>query len=185
MNEIKLQKISYLYQFEVKMIKFQVWLSTFGTLCIVTLVLWVLTLHSTSEILYPFNNKTTRRNLPRFFWDASFSLVSQSMKMQQNSISRILLCVWFLMGLILIFSYTGTLIAFLTIPVVQKTIQSLEELSNQKKILWTYNGATFHGTLFGVIIITYCACNYSSFLFGFIFFRMLNLLALFLKLENF
>ena len=50
----------------------------------------------------------------------------------------------------MIYTYTSTLVAFLTVPTIQNLIESLEELANQREILWTYVGNTAHQSLFGV-----------------------------------
>ena len=59
---------------------------------------------------------------------------------------------WLLYTIVIIFTYTSTLIAFLTVPRIAKMIESLEELSNQKEILWTYRANTAHDNLFSVNI---------------------------------
>lgn len=57
---------------------------------------------------------------------------------------------WWTFAVILIYTYTGTLIAFLTVPRLTSLINSLEELANQKDVLWTYRAKTAHETLFAV-----------------------------------
>uniref|UniRef100_A0A0P4WDM1 Ionotropic glutamate receptor C-terminal domain-containing protein n=1 Tax=Scylla olivacea TaxID=85551 RepID=A0A0P4WDM1_SCYOL len=63
---------------------------------------------------------------------------------------RVLHGMWWTFAVILIYTYTGTLIAFLTVPRLTSLINSLEELANQKNVLWTYRAKTAHETLFAV-----------------------------------
>lgn len=71
-------------------------------------------------------------------------------RLRQTNSSRILLGFWWISGFILYFSYTSTLISFLTVPRMENLIDSLEELSQQKAILWTYRANTAYENLFGV-----------------------------------
>ena len=47
---------------------------------------------------------------------------------------RIVLGVWCLMVVVLVNSYSGSLVSYLTVPVYEKTIDSFEELAKQKEI---------------------------------------------------
>ncbi|XP_037080970.1 glutamate receptor ionotropic, delta-1-like [Pollicipes pollicipes] len=65
-----------------------------------------------------------------------------------NMASRVLLGVWWLVAITIIASYTGTLIAFLTVPTVTDRINSLEDLVAQRELKWTYRRYTSHDSLF-------------------------------------
>ena len=70
--------------------------------------------------------------------------------MRTSESSRVLLAVWYVYCIILIYTYTGTLIASLTVPRLATLIESLEELANQREVLWTYRANTAHEKLFEV-----------------------------------
>ncbi|KAF0288129.1 Glutamate receptor ionotropic, delta-2 [Amphibalanus amphitrite] len=65
-----------------------------------------------------------------------------------NTSSRVLLGVWWLMAITIIASYTGTLIAFLTVPTVTDKINSLEDLTSQTELRWRFRRDTAHDSLF-------------------------------------
>ncbi|KAF0314638.1 Glutamate receptor 3 [Amphibalanus amphitrite] len=52
--------------------------------------------------------------------------------------SRVMLAFWWSAAVTIMASYTGTLIASLTVPTVADSIESLEELAFQDEIKWTY-----------------------------------------------
>ncbi|XP_076036025.1 glutamate receptor U1-like [Oratosquilla oratoria] len=75
------------------------------------------------------------------------------MNIVETEPTRFLHGVWWVFCIIIIYSYTGSLIAFLAVPRMERTIQNLEELSLQSKILWTYTKGTAQYDLFRVGIM--------------------------------
>lgn len=75
--------------------------------------------------------------------------------MRQTQPVRVLYGVWWTFCVILIYTYTGTLIAFLTVPRLASLINSLEELANQREVLWTYRAKTAHDSLFSVCVCVF------------------------------
>ncbi|KAF2352303.1 Ionotropic glutamate receptor, partial [Trinorchestia longiramus] len=128
---------------------FQVWVIILVSVLVVGLLLWAMT-EATGDwapILYP--HKGQQASPLKYIWDTGFGLTAQSNRMRLNESSRVLLGVWWTYCIILIYTYTGNLIAFLTVPRVAGIINSLEALANQKQVLWTYRAGTAHDKLFG------------------------------------
>ena len=73
--------------------------------------------------------------------------------MRHNKATQMFHAFWWLFAMVMIYTYNGTLIASLTVPTVQKIIQSLGELSEQNNVLWTYRANTAHDSLFTVCVI--------------------------------
>jgi len=159
-----------------------VWLIILGSIIVVGLLLWFVTegTGDWAPILYPYTNRN-EQTIMQYLWDTGFALTSQSglrviflgitqcgcgtiwhlwisflyltgNKMRLNESSRVLLGVWWTYCIILIYTYNGTLIASLTVPRLAKIFQNLEELANQREVLWTYRANTAHEKLFSVII---------------------------------
>ncbi|XP_042219799.1 glutamate receptor ionotropic, delta-1-like [Homarus americanus] len=126
----------------------QVWALTLASILVVGPLLWVLANVGNLPVLYPHNIRNVSYSLSRYVWDCAFALASQSTRMRQTEPVRVLHGMWWTFCVILIYTYTGTLIAFLTVPRMTSLINSLEELANQRKVLWTYRAKTAHDVLF-------------------------------------
>ncbi|XP_063595355.1 probable glutamate receptor [Penaeus indicus] len=99
-------------------------------------------------VLYPHRQESSARPLVRYVWDSAFCLTSQGNNMRQSEPARILSAFWWVYSITIIYTYNGTLIAFLTIPSLTNLINSLDELANQRDVLWTYRSNSAHETLF-------------------------------------
>ncbi|XP_076068797.1 glutamate receptor ionotropic, delta-2-like isoform X2 [Oratosquilla oratoria] len=128
----------------------QVWLCIAGSVFVVTPVLWFLTAQFPSlPVLYPHQRIKQRPSVYRYFWSCVFSLTTQDTEMIETEPTRLLHGMWWIFSIIIIYSYTGNLIAFLTVPKLENLVNSLEELSLQREVLWTYRKNTAHDVLFG------------------------------------
>ncbi|CAL4133730.1 unnamed protein product [Meganyctiphanes norvegica] len=130
----------------------QVWVLLVGTVVVVGMLLWLMMLVPHIPMLYPFDKAQDRRrahqSLYHYLWDTATALFTQSHIMQENEPGRILHGVWWMICLILIYIYNGTLISFLTVPGLEAVIESLEDLADQRQVLWTYLHASSHDILF-------------------------------------
>ncbi|KAK8386628.1 hypothetical protein O3P69_017841 [Scylla paramamosain] len=126
----------------------QVWFLTLVSIMVVGPIMWILATVGNLPVLYPHNTRTVHYSLFRYTWDCAFALAGQSARTRHTQPVRVLHGMWWTFAVILIYTYTGTLIAFLTVPRLTSLINSLEELANQKDVLWTYRAKTAHETLF-------------------------------------
>ncbi|KAK7070084.1 hypothetical protein SK128_004083 [Halocaridina rubra] len=115
---------------------------------IVGFCLWALSTFRELPVLYPHNARNVTYTLARYIWDCAVALIAQANEMKQTEPVRLLNGIWWAFSFILIYTYTGNLIAFLTVPKVSALINSLEELAAQREVLWTYRAKTAHETLF-------------------------------------
>ncbi|XP_071524871.1 glutamate receptor U1-like [Panulirus ornatus] len=132
----------------LKPFSWKVWAVTLASILVVGPLLWVLANVGHLPVLYPHDRRNVSYPLLRYVWDCAFSLTSQSSHMRQTEPVRVLYGMWWTLCVILIYTYTGTLIAFLTVPRLASLINSLEELADQKEVLWTYRARTAHDVLF-------------------------------------
>ncbi|CAL4059420.1 unnamed protein product, partial [Meganyctiphanes norvegica] len=130
----------------------QVWVLLVATVVVVGILLWLMMLVPHIPMMYPFDQPQYQRrkqqSLYRYLWDTATALFTQSHLMQENEPGRILHGVWWMISVILIYTYNGTLISFLTVPRLEALIDSLEDLAGQREVLWTFRHATSHDSLF-------------------------------------
>ncbi|XP_047738196.1 glutamate receptor U1 [Hyalella azteca] len=128
---------------------YKVWLLILSSPCAVGPLLWLMTegTGDWSPSLYPHKGRSA--SVLNYVWGAGFCLIAQGYELRLNESSRVMLGLWWTYCMILIYTYTGNLIAFLTVPRLAGIIQSLDELANQREILWTYRAETAHEKLFG------------------------------------
>lgn len=78
------------------------------------------------------------------------SLVQESVISPVNRTTRFLLAIWWLITLVLANTYVGFLVSFLSAPKLSNSVNSLEELVQQKTLKWTFRKGTAHYNLFKV-----------------------------------
>ncbi|XP_068246312.1 glutamate receptor U1-like [Palaemon carinicauda] len=125
----------------------QVWLLILLSAVVAGCAMWLLSISNYLLIPQPHERKN---KMPYYYyiWGCTFLLTSQSIRLKLEGPAMILNGFWLFMCVIFIYTYTGNLIAFLTVPQMSNVIKSLEELANQKEILWTYRSNSAHETLF-------------------------------------
>ncbi|XP_066953691.1 glutamate receptor U1-like [Macrobrachium rosenbergii] len=125
----------------------QVWLVILATTIVVGWFMWSLSVLNDSLIAHPEKGSNS---MPFYYyiWACAFLLTTQSIRLKLEGPMMILNGFWVCSCVIFIYTYTGNLIAFLTVPQMSNVIKSLEELSNQREILWTYRSNSAHETLF-------------------------------------
>ncbi|XP_042858447.1 glutamate receptor ionotropic, delta-1-like [Penaeus japonicus] len=126
----------------------QVWTLILVSILVVGPLTGVLVNAVDLPVLYPHRQESSSRTLVRYVWDCAFCLTSQGNDMRQSEPARILSAFWWVYCIIIIYTYNGTLIAFLTIPRLTNLINSLDELANQRDVLWTYRSNSAHEMLF-------------------------------------
>ncbi|XP_018019514.2 glutamate receptor ionotropic, kainate 4 [Hyalella azteca] len=127
---------------------YKVWLLILSSPCAVGPLLWLMTegTGDWSPSLYPHKGRSA--SVLNYIWGAGFCLIAQGYELRLNESSRVMLGLWWTYCMILIYTYTGNLIAFLTVPRLAGIIQSLDELANQREVLWTYRAESVLDTLF-------------------------------------
>nr|XP_027216628.1 glutamate receptor ionotropic, delta-1-like [Penaeus vannamei] len=127
----------------------QVWLIILASVVVVGPVMWFMGNFSDQlPILYPYQKNSNPQPLFYYMWGCAFSLTSQGSNLRHTEPARLLHAMWWCYCLIVVYTYTGSLIAFLTVPRLTSLINSLEELANQREVLWTYRAKTAHDSLF-------------------------------------
>ncbi|XP_069952365.1 glutamate receptor ionotropic, delta-2-like [Cherax quadricarinatus] len=126
----------------------QVWIGIVGSILLVGPCLWMLANVGKLPVLYPHSMNGPPYPIHKYVWECAISLVMQNGRMRQTEPVRLLYGVWCIFSVVVIYAYTSTLIAFLTVPRKTNLINSLEELANQDKVLWTYRISTSHDALF-------------------------------------
>ena len=79
-----------------------------------------------------------------------YCFLNTGTQMPLTGAARVLLAFWLCICVIIIYTFTGTLIASLTVTRIQMKVKSLEDLSKQNEISWTYRANTAHDYLFSV-----------------------------------
>ncbi|XP_068212059.1 glutamate receptor U1-like [Palaemon carinicauda] len=126
----------------------QVWIGNLVSVIAVGSLMSFMATVGNSPYLYPHNYRSISYSWSRYVWDCAFSLTAQGNQMKQTEPIRVMSALWLTVSMIVIYTYTGNLIAFLTVPKISNLINSLEELANQREVLWTYRAKTAHDELF-------------------------------------
>ncbi|XP_066970156.1 uncharacterized protein [Macrobrachium rosenbergii] len=126
----------------------QVWFGTLVSVLAVGSLMSFMANVANAPFLYPHDNFRASYSWFRYVSDCALILAGQGNQMKQNESIRVMSAVWLTVSMIVIYTYTGNLIAFLTVPKIRNLINSLEELANQREVLWTYRAKTAHDELF-------------------------------------
>nr|XP_045584152.1 glutamate receptor ionotropic, kainate glr-3-like isoform X1 [Procambarus clarkii] len=126
----------------LKPYSWQVWSATAGSVLVVGPLMWVLATAGTLPAVYPHNTRKARYSVLTYVWACAISLVSQSCRMRQTEPMRVLYGAWWTLALVLIYTYNSTLTSFLLVPRTTALISSLEQLADQRKVLWTLRAGT-------------------------------------------
>ncbi|CAI5440515.1 unnamed protein product [Caenorhabditis angaria] len=122
-------------------LSYEVWLLTFGSYCIVSIALWIISKISPYEQFRldestgqygPVPNQFSLRNS---FWFTVCSLMQQGSELCPRAVStRFLTAIWWFFALILISSYTANLAAVMTTRRMETPIENADDLAAQTKI---------------------------------------------------
>ncbi|XP_071520481.1 probable glutamate receptor [Panulirus ornatus] len=117
-----------------------VWTGVLMSVVVVGMVMWVLAQASEDRpLLYPSSSSRRRRyNFFRYVMDTFGCLVSQSNTQPQTVSVRVLAGWWWIFCVVVIASYSSKLISSLTVRFTEPPVKSLQDLVENRKLLWTY-----------------------------------------------